>query len=255
MDKQTENSSLVSIIIPVYNTGQFIQETLRSVMEQSYTEWECLCIDDCSTDDSISYISEFTQKDGRIRLLKMQKNGGAAAARNYGVSQAGGKYLAFLDSDDLWVRDKLEKQLRFMQKGNYPFSCTSYGKIDEESKVLDKVCICQKKYTYDDVLKRNPGNSTIIYDCQTVGKVYGPDIHRRNDLAMWLTVIKKTGCIYGYQEVLGYHRIRKDSLSINKRRLISYQWKVYRDIEKLSVMKSAYLIVYKVVQTMLGKNG
>lgn len=246
---------LISIIMPVYNVENYVVETLKSVQKQTYENWECICIDDASKDESIRKITEIAAKDSRIKIVRLDLNSGAAVARNKGIENAKGEYLAFLDADDLWDERKLEIQLGYMRETNSLITCTSYGKIDEKSNVLEKVCRCKKKYTYEDVLKVCPGNSTIMYNCNKVGKIYGPNIRKRNDFAMWLTVIKETGVIYGIDDVLCYHRIRRDSISINKRKLVRYQWQIYREMEKIDIIKSMYLMLYKVIQTLCNRNG
>lgn len=246
---------LISIIMPVYNVENYVVETLKSVQKQTYENWECICIDDASKDESIRKITEIAAKDSRIKIVRLDLNSGAAVARNKGIENAKGEYLAFLDADDLWDEKKLEIQLGYMRETNSLITCTSYGKIDEKSNVLEKVCRCKKKYTYEDVLKVCPGNSTIMYNCNKVGKIYGPNIRKRNDFAMWLTVIKETGVIYGIDDVLCYHRIRRDSISINKRKLVRYQWQIYREMEKIDIIKSMYLMLYKVIQTLCNRNG
>ena len=246
---------LISIIMPVYNVENYIEETLKSVQKQTYENWECICVDDASKDESVKKITKIAAKDARIKLIRLNQNSGAAVARNRGIESAKGDYLAFLDADDLWNERKLEIQLNYMVKTQALITCTSYGKIDEYSNALEKVCRCREKYTYDDVLKVCPGNSTIMYNCKQVGKVYGPDIRKRNDFAMWLKAIKATGEIYGIDDILCYHRIRRDSISINKRKLVKYQWQIYREMEKLGFFRSMYLIGYKIVQTLCDRNG
>lgn len=246
---------LISIIVPVYNTEKYISETLNSILNQTYDNWECICIDDCSTDESRDIIEKFVIKDLRIKLLKLNKNSGAATARNTGIREARGDYLAFIDADDLWKREKLEIQLKFMINNNIIFSCTSYGKIDEKSNVLQKECIAKNIYSYSDLLKKCPGNSTIMYNCKKIGKIYGPDNGRREDFAMWLKVIKFAGLIHGLPNILSYHRIRKGSVSANKIKLIKYQWEIYFCVEKLGFIKSFYLMIYKIIQTLCNENG
>lgn len=245
----------MSIIMPVFNAEKFIEETLKSVISQTYKEWECICIDDNSSDSSIEIIQSFMKENSKIRLIQLDSNYGAAYARNIGIKAAQGKYLAFLDSDDVWKSNKLELQVQFMEKNDVKFSCTSYGKIDEESNMLNKICNAKVVYEYDDILKNCPGNSTVMYNCFELGKVYGPDISRRNDFAMWLKVIRVSKHMRGIEEVLSYHRVRKNSISYNKRKLLYFQWYVYRRIEKLGILKSLYLLCYKVCQTVFRRNG
>ncbi len=249
------NEKLVSIIMPAYNCQKYISESIESVLRQTYENWELVIIDDCSTDNTNQIIKSYKVIDSRIILFENVSNMGAAYSRNYAVKKANGTYLAFIDADDIWENDKLEKQINYMDCNNISFSCTSYGKIDSNSNILKKQCIARKIYHYTDMLKRCPGNSTIVYNCKLLGKIEGPDIKKRNDFAMFLQVIKKSGTAYGLEEILGYHRVHDDSISIRKKNLVVYQWKVYYKIEQLGMVKSIYYILYKIIQTLLNHNG
>lgn len=241
---------LVSIIMPAYNCGDFIGSTLDSVIIQSYKNWEVIVVDDCSTDNTADAVQEYIKKDNRIKYHKLEKNSGAAVARNKAVDLASGKYMAFLDSDDVWFPEKLTKQIGFMEENGYGFTCTSYTKIDEQGEFLNRIIVAQPKRDYDGVLKTCPGNSTVIYNAAKLGKFKIPDIKKRNDYVMWLQVIKKEKYIYGIEEPLGSHRIRTKGISSNKKSLVGYHWKVYRKIENLSLLKSSYLTVYWVMATV-----
>jgi len=238
---------LVSIILPAYNSEKYIGRTLDSVIKQTYKKWELIIVDDCSTDSTANIVKEYTRKDPRISYNKLQKNSGAAVARNKAIDKAKGRYLAFLDSDDIWFSGKLEKQINFMRKNKYKFTCTSYTKIDENDIALGSQRTAKLKRDYNGVLKNCPGNSTVIYDAFSLGKFKIPDIKKRNDYVMWLQILKKEKYLYGIAEPLGSQRIRPGSISSNKFQLIGYHWKVYRDIEKLSMIKSFYLLSYWIV--------
>ena len=245
------SEDLVSIIMPAYNCEKFIGKAIDSVIDQTYNNWEIIVVDDCSTDKTVDVVMEYIKKEPRIKLAKLDKNSGAAAARNKAMELASGRYMAFLDSDDVWFPEKLSKQIAFMQKNNCGFTCTSYTKIDEEGNYLNRTIWAQKKRDYNGVLKTCPGNSTVIYDAGKLGKFKIPDIKKRNDYVLWLQIIKKEKYLYGLEEPLGSHRIRKDGISRNKRSLVGYHWKVYREIEKLSLIKSVYLIIYWILATVL----
>lgn len=247
---ENKKEELVSIIMPAYNCGDFIGITLDSVINQSYKNWEVIVVDDCSTDNTADVVQEYIKKDNRIKYHKLEKNSGAAVARNKAVDLAAGKYMAFLDSDDVWFPEKLTKQIGFMEENDYGFTCTSYTKIDEQGEYLNRTIVAQPKRDYDGVLKTCPGNSTVIYNAKKLGKFKIPDIKKRNDYVMWLSVVKKAGMLYGMEEPLASHRIRNGSLSKKKANLVGYHWKVYREIENLSLLKSSYLIVYWVVATV-----
>ena len=243
----------VSIIVPAYNVEKYVSNTLDSVKNQTYQDWECIVVDDCSTDNTASIIQEYCKSDLRFIYIRLNNNSGAAIARNTAIKKASGRYLAFIDSDDIWLPQKLEKQILFMKNNNYYFSCTDYGKIDADSNVRKMVVKAKKIYDYKEVLKNCPGNSTVIYDCENIGKVYAENIRRRNDFVMWLKVIKVASKAYGYNEVLTFHRERKNSISYKKTMLLKYQWTVYRKIENLSFGYSLYLTSYKILQVMMAK--
>lgn len=241
---------LVSIIMPAYNCGDFIGVTLDSVIAQTYQNWEIIIVDDCSIDTTAEVVHSYMVNDPRIKYHKLDINSGAAVARNKAIDLAKGRYLAFLDSDDVWFPEKLSKQIYFMKQNNYSFTCTSYTKIDEHGNYLNRTINAKVKSDYNAILKRCPGNLTVIYDAKVLGKFKIPNIRKRNDYVMWLQVIKKAKSLYGIEEPLGSHRIRTGSLSRRKADLVGYHWKVYREIEQLSILKSSYLICYWVIVTV-----
>lgn len=247
-----ENTSeeLVSIIMPAFNCGNYIGITINSVLAQTYRNLEIIIIDDCSTDNTEKIVKDYKLKDPRIKYYKLNQNSGAAVARNNAIDLAKGKYLAFLDSDDIWFPEKLTKQINFMKQNGYNFTCTSYSKIDEKGASLNRIIKAKSNSDYDGVLKTCPGNSTVIYNADILGKFKIPDIKKRNDYVMWLQVIKKEKFLKGLQEPLSSHRIRTDAISSNKYSLVIYHWKVYREIEKLSFIKSCYLIFYWIIATV-----
>lgn len=236
-----DNYGKVSIIMPAYNCEQFIMRAIKTVEKQTYIDWELIIVNDCSSDNTLSIIQNKSCE--KIIVLSNEKNSGAAFSRNRAIEIATGKYIAFLDSDDLWVENKLEKQLKFMEEHQLCFSCTSYNKIDVNDNDLNRV-IKAFDLDYDGLLKYSPGNSTVIYNSEKLGKFYTPLIKKRNDYIMWLQVIKKAEKLSGLNEVLGSHRIGMQSISSNKFSLIKYHWYIYREVEKLSFIKSAYLVVF-----------
>lgn len=237
----------VSIIMPAYNAENYIKESIQTVLDQTFTNWELIIIDDCSSDNTVDVIRAI--EDDRIRLIELEKNSGAAVARNRGVEIAQGEYIAFLDSDDLWGAEKLTKQLFFMKSNDYSFTCTEYIAINENYEEINTIKV-QDRLDYKGVLKYCPGNSTIIYNAKKLGKFYAPIIRRRNDFAMWLQVIKKAEFIYGLREPHTFYKVRENSLSSNKIKLVKYQWKVLRKIEGLPFLYSTYLIVHKAFQVL-----
>lgn len=246
-----ENRGLVSIIMPSYNSEDYIKDSIDSVMNQTYKNWELLIVDDSSTDQTVSIIRNHIKNDARIKLEVLRQNSGAAIARNQAVEKAKGKYLAFLDSDDLWDEKKLSKQINFMEENNYLFTSTSFNEMNDDNQVLNNITHSYEKLDYNGVLKHCPGNSTVMYNAEELGKFYSPDIRKRNDFAMWLQVIKEAKYLYGLSDVLSVYRVREGSLSKNKTDLVKYQWEVYRDIEKLSFMKSLYLLMHKTISVLI----
>ncbi len=235
----------VSIITPTYNCGRFIAETIESVLAQTYQHFEMIIVDDCSTDNTKEVVAPYVEKDSRIHYHCLEENSGAAVARTTAMKLATGSYMAFLDSDDLWMPDKLEKQLQFMDDNDYAFTCTDYEQIDEEGAPLDRVIKTTKKIDYNRLLLDCPvGNSTVMYNVEKMGKFEVPNIRKRNDDALWLQMLKKEKYIHGMPENLMRYRIRKNSISGNKFKVIKYHWILYRDIEHLSVIRSAFHIAY-----------
>lgn len=240
----SKDKDLVSIIMPTYNCGKFIERTIDSIIAQTYSNWELIIVDDYSKDNTEQVLKKY-KKDKRINYIKLEKNSGAAVARTESMKRAKGNYMAFLDSDDLWYPQKLEKQLKFMKDNNYNFTCTAYEQIDEADKSLNKIIKTKKKANYNRILLDCPvGNSTVMYNVDALGKFEVPNIRKRNDDALWLQIIKKAKYIYGYDEVLMKYRIRQNSISSNKLSLVKYHWKLYREIEHLSIIRSIFHICY-----------
>ena len=236
---------LVSIITPTYNCGRFIAETIATAQAQTYTNWEMIIVDDCSTDDTKQVVDAIAAQDQRIHYHCLEQNSGAAVARTKAMELAQGEYMAFLDSDDLWMPEKLERQLAFMKENGYAFSCTAYEQIDEQSKSLDRVIHTVTKTDYNRLLLDCPvGNSTVMYHVAAMGKFQVPNIRKRNDDALWLQMLKKEKYIWGMDEVLMRYRIRSNSISSNKLAVVKYHWILYRDIEHLSVPRSIFHICW-----------
>lgn len=236
---------LVSIVMPAYNCSAYIGETIESVLKQSYPYWELIVVDDCSSDNTGDIVSQYMKDDSRIRYFLLEKRSGVVAARTKATDEARGKYIAFLDSDDLWYPEKLNRQISFMQENGYAFTCTSYEKVNEEGEPLGKIIYSVPRADYNRVLLDCPiGNSTVIYDTEKLGKCRGPNIKRRNDYALWLRILHREPCIYGLPDILMQYRVRAGSISSKKIPLIRYHWILYRDIEKLGVFQSIFHIMY-----------
>lgn len=236
---------LVSVIMPTYNCAEFIAETINSINAQTYKHWELIIVDDKSTDNTKEVVERYQKEHENILYHCLENNSGAAVARTEAMKLANGQYMAFCDSDDIWYPEKLEKQLKFMQKNGHAFSCTAYEQIDEEGKKLGVVLKPKQKCDYNRLLLDCPvGNSTVMYDVSVMGKFEVPNIRKRNDDALWLQMLKKEKYIWGISETLMGYRIRSNSISSNKLKVIKYHWILYRDIEHLSVLRSAFHIFY-----------
>ena len=237
----------VSVIMPTYNCSAYIADAVQSVRKQSYTNWELWIVDDCSIDETARVLKPFLH-DSRIHYFCLSKNGGPAAARNYGLRQASGRYIAFLDSDDVWHPQKLERQVAFMnemQPEGCHFCCTAYSKITENGKSLHYALVPPKKTGYWKMfLLSDPiGNSTVMYDYVFFGCVQAPLIPKRNDYALWLQMLRGGAICFGMEDTLTRYRVREGSVSYQKTSLIRHQWNLYRNIEKMSLFLSVFGIL------------
>ncbi|MEC2076093.1 glycosyltransferase family 2 protein [Metabacillus fastidiosus] len=230
---------LVSIITPSYNSTRFIPDTINSVMAQTYENWEMLIVDDCSKDESRQLIRSFIEQDERIKLIELTENSGAAVARNTAIKAAKGKYIAFLDSDDLWVPEKLEKQIAFMEENDYAFTYTEYELMDVDGNLLNRTINVPSQINYKGLLRNTIiGCLTVVVNREKTGPFEMPNIRTRQDFALWLSILKRGITAHGLQEVLAKYRLVPGSISSNKVKAAKQTWKVYRDIEKLNLTTS-----------------
>ena len=239
-DEMVRVKELVSIIMPSYNTAPYIEETMQSVLNQTYTNWELIIVDDCSTDNTDEVLSRIS--DSRIRILKNDRNSGAAVSRNRALREAKGQWIAFLDSDDLWMPEKLEKQISFMEKNGYSFSYTNYEEIDVYGNKTGVKVTGPKKITKTGMFNYCwPGCLTVMFDATKIGLIQIKDIKKNNDYAMWLKVCCKADC-YLLNECLGqYRKGRLGSVSTHSvKTMIGWHYKLYRDAEKMGVIESLY---------------
>jgi glycosyltransferase involved in cell wall biosynthesis len=235
---------MVSIITPAFNAERYISETIQSVVSQTYSHWEMIIVDDGSIDNTRKIIKTFAAKDNRIKLLNHNTSLGPGTARNTAIKEATGDFIAFLDADDLWEKDKLEIQLQFMKANNVAISYSSYELIDENGKSLNKIIEALPRLTYDKQLKCNYiGNLTGIYNVTVLGKIWLPKITKRQDWIMWLTAIKKAGLAKGIQQSLAKYRIRKGAISSKKMGLLKYNYNVYRKALKFSTPKAMFFLL------------
>lgn len=234
-------NKLVSVIMPSYNTEEFISESIKSVQRQTYENWELIIVDDCSTDNTDEVIRTFLS-DTRIRYIKMEQNSGAAVARNRAIREARGRWIAFLDSDDLWFPEKLEKQICFMEETHCHFSYTNYCEINENSVLNGRMVTGPRKITRTGMYNYCwPGCLTVMYDADTVGAIQVEDIKKNNDYAMWLKVSQKVEC-YLLDECLAKYRRRIGSISNHSyMALIKWHYRLFRKAEGKSIVSSCVL--------------
>lgn len=236
---------LVSIITPSYNSEKYLSQTIDSVLSQTYTNWEHIIIDDKSNDNSIKIIKEYKKKESRIKLIKLRKNQGSGIARNKGIKQAKGKFIAFLDSDDIWDKNKLSLQIEFMLKYNIEFSHTDYGYIDEKSNKIKDIFKVSKVVNYKNLLMRTEISClTAIFDAEAIGKYYMSDHRRKQDYALWLSILKDGYCSYGLNDCLAYYRQHSDSGTSKKYKLIVSHYAFLRETQKLSRISSIYYTLH-----------
>ena len=220
---------LVSIITPSFNSEKFIKETIQSVQNQTYQNWEMIIMDDASTDKTVAIAKQFADKDQRIKIYKLEKNSGTGIARNTALEKTSGQYISFLDADDLWKPEKLNKQINFLINNNLPFTFSFYDCIDEQGKSLSKRVEAPLNLSYRQLFFCNYiGNLTGIYDVNYFGKIRISSIRKRQDWMLWLTILKKIKVAQVVPESLAYYRIRENSISASKFDLLKHNFAVYR---------------------------
>lgn len=238
-------SGLVSIITPSYNSAKYIAETIQSVQNQSYDNWEMIIIDDCSSDNTEEIVKEIQKTDTRIHFFKLNQNSGSGIARNKGIEKASGDYMTFIDSDDIWFPKFIQNSIEAIQTSKAPFVFSSYRRSNEDLEFVYSDFIVPQKVTYTDILKSNSISClTAFLDIKTLGKKFMPKIRKRQDMGLWLQYLKEIPFAYGIQEPQAIYRIRENSLSRNKSNLLKYQWEFYRDVEKLNIFQSIYYMLH-----------
>lgn len=248
---------LISIITPTYNSSEQIRETYLSIRNQSYSNWEWLVTDDCSTDNTYDILKEISDNDYRVRIFQNEVNSGAAHSRNNSISQSRGDYLAFIDSDDLWLTSKLETQLSFMVDNNINFSFTCYELISESGESYGKVVDSHLSgpVCYDDMLRKKAtlGCSTVMLKVDSFNDLNMPLIRTGQDYALWLKLLKEDSFAYPLSKVLTRYRIMPNSISRNKIKKARRQWQIYREIEKLSLFISIECFIYYAYRAVFRK--
>ncbi len=231
--------SLVSIITPAFNAGRFIAETIASVQAQTYDQWEMIVVDDGSRDNTCEVVEALAKEDGRIRLLRLTINSGPAIARDTALQAARGRYIAFLDSDDLWLPEKLDRQLNFMQRRGVAFSYTQYRGISETGEACGRLIVVPPSLDYHQLLKNTAiATLTVMIDREKTGPLEMINTNY-DDYALWLHLLKKGFIAFGLQEDLARYRVVGKSLSRRKGRAALWVWRIYRDTEKLSFSYAA----------------
>jgi len=222
------NSPLVSVIMPSYNSSAYIEEAIKSVQKQTYKNWELWVIDDFSEDHTKERVENLMILDQRLRLIVNAENLGAGLSRNKGIDAANGAFIAFLDADDIWLPKKLQLQIDFMQQHDLAMTFASYLLMDDSGKQTGKMVKALPKLTYKKLLTSNyVGNLTGIYNVEKLGKIYAPLFRKRQDWALWISILEKIGETKAIDEVLASYRIRKDSISQNKFALLKYNFLIY----------------------------
>lgn len=236
------NSHLVSIISPSYNCSAFIAATIDSVRSQTYENWELIIIDDCSNDNTDKLIASYLELDSRIRYIVNDTNVGAAESRNKGLRVAKGRWIAFLDCDDIWEPTKLEKQVRFMEENGYKFSYTCYSEMDTDGNLTGVEVSGPNHVTKTGMYAFCwPGCLTVMYDATAVGLIQIEDIKKNNDYAMWLKVCKKADCYLLPENLAKYRRGRSGSISTHGiSTMIKWHYKLFREAEKMGVVASLW---------------
>lgn len=233
-------SDLVSIITPAYNSENYLVDCIKSVLNQTYVNWEMIIVDDCSKDNTYNLGIKYAEKDSRIKVIKNATNQGVANSRNTAIENSKGKYIAFLDSDDMWKPEKLATQIKFMKQENIAFSFTSYEIINEEGSSLEKVFKVPKLIDYKQYLKNTIiGCLTVMIDTEKLGKIKMSNSNLE-DVVMWMEILKKEEFAYGINENLAYYRVSNSSVSANKVQNAIKYYNILRKNQELNFFYSIY---------------
>lgn len=233
---------LISVITPAYNAERFIGETIESVLQQTYKNWEMIIVDDCSTDATVEIVQQYVEQDERVRLIQLKENSGSAIARNTAMDHAKGDFFAFLDSDDLWYPEKLDKQLTFMLEKDIAFSFTKYVRMREDGTLTKAITKAPEKVGYEQLMKHCViGCLTVMLDMRKIGPMRMVNIRTRQDYVFWLHITKRGIPAYGLPEVLAKYRLVEGSISSNKLKAAKKNWHVYRHIEQQPLWRSIWI--------------
>lgn len=243
---------LVSVIIPVFNAEKFICDTINTVKRQTYKNWECILVDDCSTDKSLNIIKNLSKNDKRIKIISLSKNSGAAMTRNKGIDIAKGKYVAFLDADDMWNSNKLKKQVTFMKDNDCGFSFTGYEFANSSGIPTGKKVEVPHIITYKQALKNTTiFTTTVMIDIEKISKknIHMPNV-KSEDTATWWKILKTGVIAYGINEQLSLYRRSKNTLSSDKIEAIRRIWNLYRNVEKFNIIYSLYNFFFYLINAI-----
>ena len=231
----------VSVVMPLYNAENTVRDSIQSVLNQTYSDLELIVVDDCSTDEGIAIVEDIAKKDCRVKVIKLARNEGAGVARNTAIEAAEGRYIAFLDADDQWFQTKLAIQIEEFGIKDTALICSGYTIVDRSQKRIDRK-MPQEWIAHSDLLKSNViGCLTAIYDTHQVGKQYMPTIRKRQDYALWLNIIKKSGPAYCIQKELSQYYVQPKSISANKMEMLKWNYRMFRETQNFGVSASALL--------------
>lgn len=246
-----DGAPLVSVITAAFNAERFISETIATVQAQSLKDWEMLIADDASSDGTADIVQRFSEQDPRVRLIRQPRNSGVSAARNRALAEARGRFIAFLDSDDLWQSEKLERQVKFMTKHDAAISYTSYRRISEDGGLVGRLVEVPRRLSYNQLLKNTAiATVTAMVDTDKTGSIRMTEA-RRDDYILWLSILKRGFIGHGLQEDLARYRVVRGSLSSKPKRSAAWVWDVYRKIEKLSALRAAWCMAHYGTRALL----
>lgn len=235
-------SDLISIITPAYKTEEYIGETIESVQNQSYQNWEMLIANDKSPDNLKEVVLRYAKEDPRIKYLEMPQNGGPAEARNLALENASGRYIAFLDSDDLWFKDKLQKQIQFLQTNDYSFCYSPFRRMTQDGKKVTDIVKVPDSFKYNELLKNTAiATLTVMIDRKKTGDFRAPNVGY-DDFAMWLIILRRGHTAHAFKEDLALYRVMETSVSSNRIRAAKWVWNIYRNVEKIGVFASTWYL-------------
>lgn len=243
---------IVSVITPVYNAEKYLAETIQSVLDQTYQSFEFLLVDDCSNDSSKKIITSFAELDDRVKYLKLQSNSGAAVARNHGLENAEGRYIAFIDSDDKWYPEKLERQLAYMDDNHRAFTYTKFETLYEDGSKRAPAASLPERLNYTGLLKNTAiACSTVVIDKNIIGEFRMPLVRKGQDTATWLKILRSHDYAYLLDETLNQYRLVGGSLSSNKFLALKRTWNTYKNLEKLPLPKAIYYFSHSVLNAII----